>query len=325
MKKLICLFLAIAVVFALAAGCQGGRTIGNTEPTTIVVDEDALNQAAAGLGDLDDAARKALEELMASGHTVPPPTQPPETMPPPLPAGVLVDPAEIRALLKKALDTLTSGSFMIKAKGSSPFSAGGNNATPLTIAVDNNAIAMEFEMDWATLFASEGESTAMARIKGAGTQAIFGKRIRILTQAEGVTLVFVDTKSYLPMPSSEEEGGEMGDLAEFDMSAALGEAFGGAGSQEDMDRMLDTIEPSKVTEGGKEYLCAKITREGITVRYFFLGGELKRVETTDTEGAVSVMEVQQLTDKVDPALFSTQGLRVMAVDQMTELPGVFTS
>jgi len=321
MKKLICLCLAIACVFALAAGCQWNRTIGPEAPTTIPVDEDALNNAAKELGDLDEAARLALEELLASGITVPPPTQPPETMPPPLPDGVQADAAEVRALLKKTLGILTSGTFMMKAKGSSPFSAGGNNATQLTIAVDNNAIAMEFIMDWADVFASEGQSAAMARIKGAGAQAAFGKKIRILTQAEGVTLVFVDTKSYLSMPSSGEEGGELG---EFDMAAALGEAFGGVGAQGDMEMMLDSIESSKVTEGGKDYLCAKIVREGITVRYFFLDGELKRVETTDAAGATSVMEVQQLTGQVDPAIFSTQGMRTMAIDQLTELPGVFT-
>jgi len=322
MKKLICLCLALAAVFALMAGCNKDVVIGPTEPTTIEVSPDDLNQAMNQLGDLDEAARKALEDLLKMGGSLPEPTQPPETMPPTMPAGVETDAAEARALMRKVLEIFGSGKFMIKTRSPSPFMEGGNIATPLTVAVDENVMAFELEMDWATMFRDQGQSPAMSAINAGIAQSTFGKKMRFITKSDGMAIVFPDKKMYIPMGDGSEEGGE---LFDFDLTAALGEAFGGAKSPEETEEKLRDIKSSKVTANGKEYLSAEVATKNAdgsttTIRYYFLGGELKRIEAEP--GAESVMwEVDMLTTQVPANFFSTQGMRVMDIAQMAELGG----
>lgn len=322
MKKIICLCLGLALLFALAAGCNKEITIGQTEPTTVAVNEEDLNKAAGMLeGELDAAAQEALRRLLEQGGTLPASTQPPETMPPTMPPGSRTDDDAARPLMKKALDTLASGTFTIKSRGTSPFGVGTNAALPVTIAMDGGAFAFELEMDWASQFRGDGQSDTMARINAGMAQSTFGKRVRIITSNEGVVFVFVDKKLYIPMNDlAEEEGGEPLD---FDMTGAMGEIFG-ARSQEEIDKALGQMTSSKVTANGKEYLCATVSPKNedgtvtTTMRYYFLDGELKRIETGD--GAEAVMwEIESISDKVDPAFFSTAGMKVMPFNQLTDL------
>jgi len=317
MKKLICLFLGVAIVFALAAGCKVGIDIGPTEPTTIAVNEDDLNKARneLDLGELDALAQDALRRALELDVTIPAEDSPPQTMPPPMPAGVEVDAAEVRALMRNVLDIFGSGKFTMKTRSSSPFVAGGNTATPLTVAMDENAMAFEVEMDWASLFRSEGQSVVQARIQGATAQTLFGKKVRIVTKTDGIMIVLVDKKTYMPMGDGSAEGGE---LMEFDLTGAMGDAFGGAGSREEIEMRLNEIKSSKVTMGGKEYLCAELKAEGNTMRYYFQGGELKRIEA-DAEGESVMWEIDMLSGQVDPAFFGTAGMRAMPLDQMADL------
>jgi len=321
MKKLICLCLAAAALFALAAGCQKEVVIGPTEPTTIAVNEDDLNKAAGMLdGELDAAAQEALRKLLEQGGTLPAATQPPETMPPTMPPGNQVDDALVRPLMKKTLDTLASGTFTIKSRGTSPIGAGTNTALPLTIVMDNGTFAFELEMDWASQFKAEGQNDVMARINAGIAQSTFGRRLRIITSNEGVVFVFVDKKLYISMKDLAEEGGEPVD---FDLTGAMGEIFG-ARSQEEIDKALGQMTSSRVTANGKEYLCATVSPKNedgtvaATMRYYFLDGELKRIETGET--AESVMwEIESISDKADPAFFSTAGMKVMPIDQMADM------
>ena len=327
MKKLICLCLALAAAFALAAsGCQVDKTIGPTEPTTIPVNEDDLNNAAGLFDeDLDEAAREALRRALEGGLNIADlqaPTQPPETMPPTMPAGVETDAAEARRLMKDVLEIFGSGKFMMKTRSAAPFMEGGNIATPLTVAVDENVMAFEMEMDWASMFKGQGQSPASARIQGASAQTMFGKKMRFITRTDGMAIVFPDKKMYIPMGDGSEEGGE---LMDFDLTAALGEAFGGASTPGEVEEKLKDIKSSKVTANGKEYLSAEVATKNAdgsttTIRYYFLGGELKRIEAYPD--AESIMwEVDMLTTQVPANFFSTQGMRVMDIAQMAELGG----
>ena len=323
MKKTICLFLALAALLGLMAACKD-TVIGPEEATTRAVGDDELNQEKNKLGELDAAAEAALRELLEKGYTVPEETQPPETMPPTMPNGVEVDAAAARALMQKVLETFNTGRFMMKMRSSSPFMAGGNTATPLTVAMSDGMMAFEMEMDWVSLFMSEGQSAIMARIQAGTTQGLFGKRMRIITKPEGVIIAFVDKKMYMPMGDGSEEGGEP---IEFDLSSALGEAFGGAKTPQETEEKLRDLKSSKVSSGGKEYLCAEMTMQDAegnpaTIRYFFLGDELKRVEAGS--GAENMMwEIESFTGQVDPAFFSTDGMSTMPLDQLGELGGSF--
>jgi len=324
MKKLICLCLAMAALFALAAGCNREITIGQTEPTTVAVNEQDLNNAAGQFGeDLDEAAREALRKALEGGINVADiqaPTQPPETMPPTMPPGSQTDDDAARPLMRKALDTLASGAFTIKTRGTSPFGEGTNAALPVTIAMSNGAFAFELEIDWASQFRADGQSPAMAAINAGIAQSTFGKRLRIITSNEGVVFAFVDKKLYVSMKDLADEGGEP---MNFDMTGAMGEIFG-TKSQEEIDKALGQMTSSKVTADGKEYLCATVSPRNEngdvagTMRYYFLDGELKRIETG--EGAEAVMwEIESISDKADPAFFSTADMKVMPIDQMANM------
>ena len=328
MKKLICLCLALAVIFALMSGCKKEINIGQPEPTTVPVNDADLNNAAGLLGeDLDADAMEALRRMLEGGvdpSLLQAPETPPETMPPPMPTGVETDAAESRALIRKVLEILDSGKFMMKTRSSSsPLAMGGNTATPLTVAVQDNAMAFEMEMDWIALFRSQGQGV-MASINGASAQSMFGKKLRVITKSDGIVIAFPDKKMYMPMGNGSEEGGE---ALDFDMSAIFGESFGGGKDPAELEEKLNGVKSSKVTANGKEYLCAEVTTNNLDgtstpIRYYFLGGELKRIET-EADGESFMSEIDMFTGTVDPAFFSTAGMRVMPLDQLTEMGGNF--
>ena len=310
MKKLICLFLAMAAVCALAAGCTVEKPIGPTEPTTVAVNDADLNKAIDQLGELDDAALEALRRAMEQGIEIPPDIGvPPETAPPTMPAGVQASPNEVYPLMVKVYNTLGSGTFLLRAKGSSP--QGGptmGNATSMTLAMDGANTMMEFDMDWTAVFKAMSEGTpeyGQSIVQGITAQGLFGKKARFVSRPDDVFIAFPDKKTYLSMGAPEESGSE-GQLG-------LAGAFSGTLIP---DEVPDDIASSRVTMGGKEYLCATLN-EG-NARYYFLNGDLKRIEI-ENEGEVMILEIQELTGTVDPKLFTTEGMKVMPVDQMAQM------
>jgi len=317
MKKLICLFLGLAVVLSLAAGCD--RTLGPEIETTKLVSDEERNQAAGQLGDLDDAAKQALDDMLARGVTLPAEELPVQPMAPPMPTGVQARPEDVYPLMEKVRNILSSDTYMFKARGSAPPSAGmPMGTTPVTFAVDKGKSAFEADMDWTNMMRAMAEPGTqeynMARINGATMATLFGRKVRFVSRPDGDLVLFVDKKTYVQIPAGEGENGE----GVLSMGSMFGEVFSPKKSAGD-------VQASKVTDNGKEYLCATIKGEGgVTMRYYFLVSEdspLKRIEmdapNPETgKNEVIVFEIDMLTDKVDAAMFSSAGFSVMPFDQM---------
>ena len=320
MKKLICLFLAMAVVFALITGCSTDKYIGQTDPTTATVNQADLQNALGSLdGAMDAAVQEAMRKAMEQGVTIPPDTGPLETAPPPMPSGVQASPTELRPLMEKIYKIFNSGTFLIKAKGSSPMGGPTGQAqgtTPMTIAVDKDNTMMEFDMDWITMLKAASEGTpnfGMATINGAIMITTFGKKVRFVSTPGNGFVAFLDKKTYIPMGAFSEEGES---AAPVDMAGTF------SGSFLPKEGLPQEIKSSKVTMGGKEYLCA--TLDDGNARYYFQGGDLKRIEIQNTED-IMILEIEALSGTVDPKLFSSEGFRAVPIDQLTSLGDNFGS
>jgi len=320
MKKLICLFLALGVLFSLAA-CQVDTVIGPEEVTTKRVGEDDLAGAIGQLnldpGALEDEAMKAaLQRMLEQGVTLPVDEPPPETMPPPMPTGVPIRAEDVYPLMEKTRDIFNSGTYTFKARGSSPPSPGMPiGTTPITFAVDKGQSAFEAQMDWTSMARAMAEpgtqEYSMAVINGATMTTFFGKKVRFVTKPEGSVVLFLDKKSYFAMPG-DEEGGE----SAFGIGNMFGDMF--------KPDTQGTVTASKVTDGGKEYLCGETKSEGGQLFYYFLDGQLKRIEMkvlNPEEGKTEtfVFEVDLLTNTVDASMFSTAGYKPITVDEFTQM------
>jgi len=319
MKKIICLFLALAALFALFAGCQKDVVIGPEEPTTVVVDEIDFMGALNRLGPIDQDVQDALKKAMEQGVTVPDFEPPPQTMPPPMPTGVPIRAEDVYPLMEKVRNILDSGSYMLKARGASAPTPGMPiGSQPITFAVSGGQSAFEAEMDWTNMLRAMAEpgtqDYSMASIRGATMATFFGKKVRFVTKPDGSSIVFLDKQSYAPIPAGED--GEAGENP-LNMAGMFGDMF--------KPEKNGAVTASKVSDGGKDYLCAEIRgAEGAQLFYYFLDNNLKRIEMKvsnpeDGKLEIFVFEIDMLTDKVDAAMFSTAGFKAISFDEMAQL------
>ena len=58
------------------------------------------------------------------------------------------------------------------------------------------------------------------------------------------------------------------------------------------------VESGEVKINGKTYICDVYKSEDSTIKYYFLNGELKRIETISGENT-AIMEINSLSDKAD--------------------------
>ncbi|MDR2686215.1 MAG: hypothetical protein LBB75_00545 [Oscillospiraceae bacterium] len=326
MKKIICLFLALAALLALMAGCKD-VTLGPEEPTTIVVAEDdlanAIDQMNLDPSALDADYQDTIRRLIGQGVTFPADDPPVQTMPPPMPTGVPIRAEDVYPLMEKVRNIFDSGKYTLKARGSTPPSPGMPiGTTPVTFAVDKGQSAFEAEFDWTNMMRAMAQpgsqEYAMAPIAGATMATYFGKTVRFVTKPEGSIILFLDQQTYMQMPAG--EGGENGESI-----LGVGNMFG------DMFKpdKQGTVTASKVTgNDGIVYLCGEIKGgEGVLLSYYFRPDQnnaLKRIEmkmdnpeTKKTE--TFVFEIEQLTETADAAMFSTAGFKPVSVDEMAQM------
>jgi len=324
MKKIICILLGLAFVLSLAA-CTAEVDLGQTEPTTKNVDQDDLNAALGQLGadSLDLALQEAMRKAMAQGVTFPAEDTPVETMAPPMPTGVPIRPEDVYPLMDKARAILDSKTYTVKARGSAPPTQGMPlGTTPITFAVDKNQSAFEAEMNWTNMMRAMSEPGSqeynMAFINGATMTTFFGKKIRFITKPEGSMILFVEKNSYASIPN--DEGGDSAAANPLSVEGMFGDALKPSTS--------GNVKASKVTDGGKEYLCAEIAgdTDGVTLLYYFNApdGSLRRIEikAKNPENGnmeTMVLEIDLLSETVDPAMFSTAGFKAMSFDEMAQM------
>jgi len=335
-KQLIAIILALLVAAALLAGCEA--SVGDLGATTAPsLDPAAMARLMSELGlgdDLDaltpeqraDLQRGMWDNGLDTGVTIPPPSSSmvPATAPPTLPPGVSVQSSEVYHLVKAVQDTFNSGTFYLKARGTFPVEMGSGGYAPIIIAMDQDKLMFETEMDWVSLMkanAAPGEK-AMAAMTGASMQTMFGNKFRMVISPEGAYWVFPASQRYFDLSAMAGPEG-LGDMS------GLAEAFN-IFRQEDANgqplQVPDDIPSTKVTVDGKEYLCGAFVardEEGkviSTMRYYFLNGQIKRIEVV-VEGMEEnmVLEIDEFSGRVDASLFSVTGYRTIP---LTELAGI---
>lgn len=132
--------------------------------------------------------------------------------------------------------------------------------------------------------ASDGEKLAAdVTMKGAS--------IRLLIQDDGVYAVLPSAKLYIKYTSD-----EIGGLEDLKNLANTNDSF---------------VSSTKVKLDGKDATCEEYkTTDGITMKYYFVNNEWKRMETISGED-VAIYEIESLSSKVDSNLFSLKGYKDM--------------
>lgn len=95
------------------------------------------------------------------------------------------------------------------------------------------------------------------------------------------------------------------------------------GVQKDND--AEFVKSGNVTVNGKTYLV-DVYKDGDTeIRYFYLNGDIKRVETEDTDGNVTIIEYTEISDKVDDSKFAARAgyMNMSALMDSEEFGGLF--
>ena len=193
---------------------------------------------------------------------------------------------EARALLEQTVGILNGKIYILKGRSTSP--TGG--FTTLVMAMDQDKLMAETEMDWPAMVATTGAP----RLAGFILQLVLGKSMRMVLSPEGMYWIFPDRRLYLDLGAL--MGGDMGGFMEtLDM-------LGVAEVPEDLDVTQPVI-------GGKTYLCVTLENQedGNTSSYYFLNGQLKRITVTQY-GEDMVIEIDQFSAQVDESYFSTRWL-----------------
>ena len=69
------------------------------------------------------------------------------------------------------------------------------------------------------------------------------------------------------------------------------------------DGSANYVSTSEVEYNGKKYICDEYESKGTVIKYYYADNEIKRIESTDPEGGVSIMEINEISDKVDSSKF----------------------
>ena len=360
-KKFISMCLAITALAMVLAGCN--VRLGEPEPSFTIptVKFSPEDEALINALNWDGGDTKMLEGelqkmgVLPTGVTLPPP-ETTITAPALMAEGVATDQAELLRLVRKVQETMKSQTFFLKGNGNNFMEGGAGSYAPLTLAVDKDKLMLETQIDWSNMSANpmtgmpvEGAAPAAA---GTGTSKI---QAAILQTAVGRTMrmLFVDSTAYMMFPEKKlsanfsklaaEGEGEGGDVSE--VAGEITKMFSQFGAN---DLPEDKMRATKVTENGNEYMCAAftVTEDGAapdgtalpegtaaitgssttTIKYYFLKGELRRLEVimTGAESTNMVIEVDEFSGKVDSSLFSTKGFTEMNFGEMTNLMGALS-
>ena len=331
-KQLIAIVLALLTAAALLAGCETtiGPDVTETAPTVAALDPGVVAGLMTqldlkNLEGMTPEQRKALQDALINGGQVPPDFELPDdsdrvpvTMPPTLPQGVAAQTSEVYPLVKNVQEIFNSRSYYLKGRGSSPMGgAGSSGYSSLVMAMDQDKLMVETEMDWAAMMkiaAAESGDVATATIQGGILQATLGRKFRMIFSPEGTYWAFPDKKIYIDLASMMGAEG-----AERAASLVQGLDMLGQGGEIPQD-----IPATRVKADGKEYLCGTLRDEAGTavMRYFFLDGQLKRIEVFAEESDENmVIEIDELSGKPDAGLFSVKGYRAMPLMEMAKLFG----
>jgi hypothetical protein len=319
-KRFIAICVAVAAALVLFSGCQLWQSKEKVESLVPTYNQEIPENALEGLDTMDDAGLRALEANLQAGGYLPegvtiPPEQPTVPQPKPLPTGDQIENAEVIKLVKSVQDIIKTRTFYLKGSGNNPISSTGAYA-PMVMAVDQDKLAVETETDWLTMMKELAKENGkldigQSRIQAAVLQTTFGKKLRMVFLHSGAYMVLPEKKMFTNLST----------LAGEDVSNVTNDLVKSLSNSSNAE-INSKMKASKVKVDGKEYLCATLPMEqSQQVKYFFLNGELKRMEFVAEDGSISVIEVGAFSGKVDPALFEVTGLKEMNPGELTNLFG----
>lgn len=210
------------------------------------------------------------------------------------------DPAreETLALLADVQAIFAGGGYTFK--GSSNYSQeDANSFIPLIIAANKGEglFAAEYSIDYRT-YAAIGLSLPMTVLY----RVLFGTKLRVVFEKDDVKLVFPSRRSYLN----------------------LGKNASAKNALEDVQNMLDlfgqtdfpaAVVTSKQTIEGKEYLVAATKTNGYEVSYYFLNGQLKKLESIGY-GYENTFYVDQFSAVPDAKYFSIKWMFRLPINNL---------
>jgi len=322
-KRIVAMILATALVMAIVAGCEFTLFSRDREhqphihipvPTgDMPEDPDELAALRDEYG-LDENFQVTFPEGVTEG-----PTEPELPALTTMPRGEQAQASEVYPMLREAIDIFNSGRFFMQGRSTTPpneFAPTAANNTPMTLAVDGNRMMSEITMDWNLMLQdTDGGAFGAPRVRAATLNTMFGRRMRVVMRPDGIMMAFPDRNLFFDMQDLGEATDT--DLGGADDMSGLDEFLGGFGSTREIPR---DIPAERVTVGGREYLSATITEDGMRFTYFFHNGELRRLEATHTEEGVSIiMEVQEFHGDPDARLFTSQGMGRVPLAQLVTM------
>lgn len=337
-KRIIALLLALASAAVLLAGCElrlgPPKTFEIPEMPVLSVEDLALLKKLS-----EDGDNKALDDLLGSlmppGYTLAA-EQAVAVQPNLLPQGETIDKAEVLKLVKKVQDIFNSGTFYLKGQGNNMMDNTGGAYAPLTLAVDQDKMMMETQFDWNNMmgmaFQEQGkEDLGQSKMQAGIARTALGSTMRMLFVENAVYMVYPEKKFAANLSQLSEEEEDFNGLSR-EMIGMFSQ-FGSANPE------MENMQATKVKQGKNEYLCATLLvdqtdadgkKEGTsTVKYYFLKGDLKRLEVTyaataqgESGSGSSVFEIEEFSGKVDSSFFSTRGYTELNMGDMAKLTGL---
>ncbi len=158
---------------------------------------------------------------------------------------------------------------------------GGKFTMDLVIKSNNNGQEMIIPMHIVRDGDKRYFETAMP-VNGEGSM-----RMAFLLKDDTCYLIIPGMRAYMTVPAE-----NLGELFNTDMTEIT-----------ESDTKAAYVSSSEVEFNGKKYICDVYESEGSTVKYYYSDNELKRMEAVDPSGNVSIMEFNEISDKVDSSKF----------------------
>lgn len=85
----------------------------------------------------------------------------------------------------------------------------------------------------------------------------------------------------------------------------IGDMLGNTNFGEITDSEVESkyISTNEVDFNGQKYICDVYETEGTTMKYYYSGNEIKRIEATDPDGGTTIWEINEISDKADSSKF----------------------
>jgi len=197
---------------------------------------------------------------------------------------------EAEILLEQTRTILDGGKFTLKMRGSPlPNPPSNGKMLPVVFVSDGDRMAFEATLDWVGMLRATGTNKVRDTFSGWVMQLLFGKKVRLISEQSRHTIAFINRRFYMIVPESP-------DIIALDISIIFDIPDGAE------------ITVSEPVIGGKKYLCAALENDdGITMSYYYLNGQLKRITASSADVSDdAVIEVDSFSAAVDQNIFSTK-------------------